>query len=94
MNAYRERPCTTLIIALSPDSKFGVTPSNFRTKVVLYCDFKGYHFNVSRPNKSGISFRDWIEDHPGEAFVGEADKSGGVEYFGVFSLDFAKKQPF
>ncbi|WP_281694242.1 DUF3854 domain-containing protein [Barnesiella viscericola] len=77
-----------------PDSKFGVTPSNFRTKVVLYCDFKGYHFNVSRPNKSGISFRNWIDEHPGETFVGEADKSGGVEYFGVFSLDFAKKQPF
>ena len=77
-----------------PDSKFGVTPSNFRTKVVLYCQFKGYHFNANKANKEGTSFGDWIIAHPSETFIGAADKSGGNEYFTVFSSEFAKKQPF
>lgn len=77
-----------------PDSKFGVTPSNFRTKLVLYCQFKGYHFNTNKPNKEGVTFRDWLAQHPDESFIGGADKSGGNEYFSVFSTDFAKKQPF
>ena len=77
-----------------PDSKFGVTPSNFRAKLVLYCQFKGYHFNTNKPNKEGVTFRDWLAQHPDESFIGGADKSGGNEYFSVFSTDFAKKQPF
>ena len=77
-----------------PDSKFGVTPSNFRTKLVYYCQFRGFHFNVSKPNKDGLSFRDFIEQHPGESFIGGPDKSGGVEFFSVFSTEFADKQPF
>ena len=77
-----------------PDSKFGVTPSNFRTKLVYYCQFKGLHFNISRPNKDGISFSDFKHSTPGESFVGLADKSGGVEFFSVFSPAVAEKQPF
>lgn len=77
-----------------PDSKFGVTPSNFRTKLVFYCQFKGYHFNISKPNKDGNSFSDFKRSNPGESFIGEADKSGGVEYFSVFSQAVADKQPF
>ena len=77
-----------------PDAKFGVTPSNFRMKLILYCQFKGYHLNVSKTNKSGTSFGDWVKVHPEESFIGESDKSGGVEYFSVFSTAKAQKEPF
>ena len=77
-----------------PDSKFGITPSNFRNKIILFCQFKGYHFNPSKPNKEGITFGDWIKEHPGESFIGSADKSGGNEYFSVFSTEKARKEPF
>lgn len=77
-----------------PDSKFGVTPSNFRAKLVLYCQFKGYHFNVNKANKAGMVFGDWCKVHPEESFIGESDKSGGVEYFSVFSTIKAQNEPF
>ena len=77
-----------------PDSKFGITPSNFRTKLILFCQFKGYHFNPNKPNKEGITFGDWLKEHPGESFIGGADKSGGNEYFSVFSTEKAKNEPF
>lgn len=76
------------------DARYGVTASNFRTKLLYYCEFKGFHLNPSRPNKDGLTFGDWIIDHQGDSFVGEADKSGGVEYFTVMTTDFAIKQPF
>lgn len=77
-----------------PDSKFGITPSNFRTKLILFCQFKGYRFNPNKPNKEGVTFGDWIAQHPDESFIGGADKSGGNEYFSVFSTAKAQKEPF
>ena len=77
-----------------PDSRYGVTASNFKTKLLYFCEFKGYHLNPSKHNKEGISFGDWILEHQGECFQGEADKSGGVEYFTVMSTEEAIKQPF
>lgn len=76
------------------DSRYGVTASNFRSKLLCYCEFKGYHVNPSRPNKDGVLFSNWILNKPQGIFVGGADKSGGVEFFTVMSTDEAIKQPF
>ena len=77
-----------------PDSKFGVTPANFKTKLIHYCMFKGFHFNPSKSNREGTTFGDFRIASPQESFIGEADKSGGKEYFSVFSSEIADKQPF
>lgn len=77
-----------------PDSKRAITTSNFKTKLCYYCQFKGYHFNPNKLNKEGKGFRTWIDEHPGESFIGEADKSGGIEYFQVYDTETALNQPF
>lgn len=77
-----------------PDMRSGISQNNFRTKLCFYCQYKGFHFNPNKLNKEGKSFRSWIRDHQGEAFIGEADKSGGVEYFSVYDTEHAMLEPF
>lgn len=95
LNARQERKAMyDAYHAYFPDAKFGVTASNFKTKIILFCQFKGYHFNVSKPDKQGNAFSDWVKTNKDESFVGTSDKSGSVEYFSVFSTAFAEKMPF
>lgn len=82
-----------------PESRLSVTPSNFKEKLKKYCEFRGLHFNITRPSDSkdctaGYSFSDWKKARPGELFVGGMDKSGGVEYFTLANDAFANKQPY
>lgn len=77
-----------------PDSKFAVTASNFRTKLLLYCEFKGLDYNVTRPTSDGTAYSYWRAGHPGVPFVGDRDVSGGVEYFTVSDENFSAQQPF
>lgn len=77
-----------------PDARSGISQANFRTKLTFYCQFKGYHFNPQKLNKEGKSFRHWIAEHPGESFIGGADKSGGVEYFSIYDTEHAMREPF
>lgn len=78
-----------------PDQRSGITPSNFKTRLKYYCQFKGLHFNPSKLNKDDkTSFRNWIAKHPGESFIGEDDKSGGIEYISVYDTENALKEPF
>lgn len=62
-----------------------VTRSNFKKKIESYCKFKGYDFNVNKTDKNGQIYSSWKPLHPTESFLGESDKSGGVEYFTVYS---------
>lgn len=71
-----------------------VTSANFKTKLVLFCEFKELHFNIEKPNKHGVGFHDFIKNHPNDIFEGIQDKSGGVEYFRVSTKDFSLQQPF
>lgn len=80
--------------AYFPDARFGTTASNFKKKLILFCQFKGYHLNVSKPDERGNLFSDFIKANPNESFIGGPDKSGSVEYFSVFSTAFAEKMPF
>ena len=63
----------------------GVTRTNFKGKIQAYCKFKGYDFNIDRPNAEKLYYSDWKPLHPDESFIGSDDKSGGAEYFKVFS---------
>ena len=64
-----------------------VTRSNFKEKIKAYCKFKGYDFNIDKPNADKMCYSDWKPLHPDETFIGGDDKSGGSEYFKVFSPD-------
>ena len=66
-------------------SGHAVTRSNFRRKIEAYCKFKGFDFNINVPNKLGNIYADWKPTHQSESFIGDSDKSGGIEYFTVFS---------
>lgn len=68
-------------------SGHGVTRSNFLKRVQAYCRFKGYDFNINRPNEKGAYYSDWKKLHLDEPFLGVNDKSGGAEYFTVYSPD-------
>lgn len=58
-----------------------MTPTRFGKCVKWFCKYKNYHFNAHKPHKElGITFDDFLEGG-GRIFVGEADKSAGVEYF-------------
>lgn len=66
-----------------------ITRSNIKNKIIEYCRFKGYDFNINKPmetrNDVKIYYNEWKPTHPLETFVGIDDKSGGVEYFTVYS---------
>lgn len=76
-------------------SGHGVTRSNFRKKVEAYCKFKGYDFNINKPDDEKNFYSDWKPSHPDESFIGGDDKSGGTEYYTVWSPEYEKtKKPF
>ncbi len=60
-----------------------VTATSFKKRMIYYCKYKGFHFNINKPNSDGIEYVTWIKHNPGMSFEGEADKSGGVEYFTI-----------
>ena len=80
---------TAFIEAAGGMQGHGVTRTNFKMKIVAYCKYKGYDFNVNKPvdNKSDkqVFYTDWKPKHLEESFIGDEDKSGGIEYFTVYS---------
>jgi len=50
---------------------------------MFYCKYKRFHFNPNRPNEDGMDFFSWKEHNPDYIFEGDADKSGGIEYFTI-----------
>lgn len=73
----------------------GVTRTNLRRKLEIFCRYKGYDFNVSRPNSEKVYYSEWKQSHPNETFVGGDDKSGSKEYITIFSLEKEKQmKPF
>lgn len=68
-----------------PSARKYITPTMFKKKAVFYCKYKGFHFNPNKPNEAGIEFITWQKHNPGQMFEGDADKSGGIEYFTIAS---------
>lgn len=90
---------TAFIEAAGGMQGHGVTRTNFKMKIVAYCKYKGYDFNVNKPvdNKSDkqVFYTDWKPKHLEESFIGDEDKSGGIEYFTVYSHEkFISENPF
>lgn len=76
-------------------SGHNVTNTNFKGKIIAYCKFKGYDFNINKTNSEKMCYRDWKALHPDKTFVGEEDKSNGKEYFTVYSPEKEKQsKPF
>ena len=76
-----------------------VTRTNFKMKIIAYCKYKGYDFNINVPSGGGteksVVYSDWKPAHSDETFVGGDDKSGGVEYFTVYSAEkYKSEHPF
>ena len=67
------------------DARHGVTQSNISKRIHAYCKFKGYAFNPDKQDKQGRYYSDWSPSSQDEAFIGGLDKSGGKEYFTVYS---------
>ena len=74
-----------------PHTKKFITPSGFGRKIKDYCKYKGYHLNPHKLNSDSVGYKNWIEERPTESFIGEADKSGGVEYFTVADNEWRHK---
>lgn len=77
----------------------GVTRTNFKIKIIAYCKYKGYDFNYNQPidkkADSKIYYSDWKPSHPDESFIGDEDKSGGTEYFTIYSAEkYKAEHPF
>ncbi|MBD5423724.1 MAG: hypothetical protein HDR44_01180 [Allobaculum sp.] len=70
-------------------SGHSVTRSNIKKRIQAYCKYKGYDFNINRPMiespDTQFDYNIWKKDHPEESFMGDDDKSGGVEFFTVWS---------
>lgn len=77
----------------------GVTRTNFKIKIIAFCRYKGYDFNINKhldsKSDSKVFYSDWKPSHPDESFIGAEDKSGGTEYFTVYSDEVYKAEhPF
>ena len=71
-----------------------VSASNFRTKLIAFCEFKGLHFNPHRNHKNNkkMTFQSWANSITlSGIFEGDRDCSGGCEYFTVTTDKFARE---
>lgn len=69
----------------------GVSRTNFKKKIIAFCRYKGYDFNIDRPIEitpgNNVYYSEWKKSHPDESFIGGDDKSASVEYFTVYSAE-------
>lgn len=72
----------------NPNERKYLTPSQFSKKIKAYCRYYGYHLNPTRHNEDGLSFVDFQKIHPGQTFIGTADKAGGIEFYTVANNEF------
>lgn len=71
-----------------PHTRKYMTPNQFGKRMRYYCKYKGFHFNPGTMNEDSIEFKTWIENFPEESFIGEMDKSAGVEYFTIATKEW------
>lgn len=70
-------------LELNQHARKYVTSTSFKKRLLFYCKYKHFHFNPNRPNEDGMDFFSWKEHNPDYIFEGDADKSGGIEYFTI-----------
>lgn len=72
-------------VEFAGSSGHGVSRSNIFKRIQKFCRFKGYDLNINKPNDRGKYYLDFKKENPNEIFIGGNDKSGGKEYFTVYS---------
>jgi hypothetical protein len=66
-----------------PHARKYVTSTSFGKRMRHYCLFRGFHFNPAKPNEDGVDFFTWTRLNPEGLFEGQADKTGGKEYWTI-----------
>ena len=66
-----------------PHARKYLTSTSFGKRMKHYCRYKGLHFNPNKPNEEGIDFFTFRKKFPDGLFDGEADKTGGKEYWTI-----------
>lgn len=74
-----------------PGQQQFVTTSNFKTRVLAFCEFKGYHFNPHKRMKGQPmqSFSTWKSGGGTGIYEGDRDSSASHEYFTVTTDQYA-----
>ena len=68
-----------------PHARKYVTSTSFGKRMRYYCRYRGFHFNPARPNDEDMDFFSFRRAFPDKLFEGQADKSGGREYWTIAS---------
>lgn len=66
-----------------PHARKYVTSTSFGKRMRYYCRYRGFHFNPARPNDEDMDFFSFRRAFPDKLFEGQADKSGGREYWTI-----------
>lgn len=65
---------------------------DFASRLKAYCSYAGLHYNAHRKSESGELFHEHFAKRPGDAFIGTPDKSNGIEYITINSLEYLVNQ--
>ncbi len=61
--------------------------TRFGKCVKFFCEYKNLHFNPHKPDKNDLNISDYL-NNGGKIFIGQEDKSSGVEYFTIGTIEF------
>ncbi len=79
------------------DAKY-TTANGFKNKILAYASYRRLNFNPKKRSvEHNLDFVAFKKDFPDRLFVGQPDKSGGVEYFTVANENYqlpTKKAPY
>lgn len=64
------------------------TSKSFKKKLLAFCEYSGYHFNIHKRNEQGEEFIDYNRKSPDETFIGVRETSGGTEYIIISTTDY------
>jgi len=71
------------LLEKNPHVRKWITPSSFSRRLKSFCRYMKYHYNPDRPNREGLDFADFIREKNRESFIGEPNKTNGVEYITI-----------
>ena len=77
-----------LFLNENPQERKYTLAHKFKEKIVAFCLYKGYDLNPTKRNEQGLDYCEFKRLHPDASFIGEANKTGGKEYFTIDNQDF------
>lgn len=79
-------------ISENPRAQKYISPTKFGKCIRAYCEYKGYAFNPSKPNKEGLNIDDFIETNAKGPFIGIPNKKGGQEFWEISDNHILQEQ--